>query len=102
LWLEAEVRGVIGDGGVSMNAVGRDGLDEMHSTVGMLRPLDESTMSAKLPYATAKPAPRVHIRVGGLYVAGFRLPLAREEDWSVWTEGAGGHVYRYRVRRLEP
>ncbi len=102
LWLEVEVRGAAADGGVSMNAVGPDGLDEMHSTVGMLRVIDERRMSAKLPYATAKPGPRVHIRIGGLHVAGFRLPLAREEDWSVWSEGAGGYVYRYRVRRLEP
>ncbi len=102
LWLELEVRGAVGEGGVSMNAVSRDGLDEMHSTVGMLRMIDERRMSAKLPFATAKPEPRVHIRASGVYVAGFRLPLAREEDWSVWTEGAGGYEYRYRVRRWEP
>ena len=102
LWLEVEVRGAVGEGGVSMNAVGRDGLDEMHSTLGMLRPIDEGTMSAKLPFATAKAEPHVHVRVKGLHVAGFRLALACEEDWSVWSEGEGGYVYRYRVRRLEP
>lgn len=101
LWLEVEVRGAVGDGGVSMNAVTGDGLDEMYSTVGYLRVIDDRTMSAKLPFATAKPEPRVHIRVGGKYAA-FRLPVSSEADWSVWTEGAGQYEYRYRVRRLEP
>jgi len=99
LWLEVELQGPVAEGSVSMNAAGRD---EDRATLGALRVIDERSMTAKLPFATSRPDPVVIIRAGGLRVVEFRLPLAREEDWSVWTEGAGGYAYRYRVRKLEP